>query len=187
MDAYVEIRDLYTRTANKKAVVNAFKKGLITANSYKLILGEDAPEKTLDEIKVEKVVLSKQMLAEYLDTHPLYSNCHGGEYAYYTVTEEKQNMFTRKFSAHMALVQAGVPDKMSWNAAGMPCEEWTDTECVQFIAQTNAYVTPLVAYQQHIEVDILACETAEAVNEIEINYGSLFTTEIPSGGDEVAE
>lgn len=181
MQAYEAIRQLYTRTGNETAVLNAFKKNLIDAEDYEKILGKMPPEKTLEEVKAAKVAESKQALSDYLDANPLKSKCHGNVLATYTVTEEKQNMFSRKFSAHMALEQAGVADVMTWNAAGQPCEEWTDAECIQFIAETNAYVTPLVSYQQHLEMDILACESAEAVNAIEIDYGSLFTTKIPTG------
>lgn len=187
LNSYETIRNLYIRTANVKAVLNAYKMRVISASEYKKILGEDAPGNPFDDMKAEKIALSKALLSDYLDTHPLNSNCHGGIYADYTVTEEKQNMFSRKFSAHMALVQAGIPDKMTWNAAGRPCEEWTDAECIQFIAETNAYVTPLVSYQQHLEVAISSCATENELNEIEIDYGSLITTYIPVGGDEVAQ
>lgn len=186
LNSYETIRNLYIRTANEKAVINAYKMRVISASEYKKILGEDAPGNPFDDMKAEKIALSKALLSDYLDTHPLNSNCHGGIYADYTVTEEKQNMFSRKFSAHMALVQAGIPDKMTWNAAGRPCEEWTDAECIQFIAETNAYVTPLVSYQQHLEVAISSCATENELNEIEIDYGSLITTYIPVG-DEVAQ
>ena len=115
--------------------------------------------------------MSKVNLADYLENNPLYSNCHGGEYKYYSVTEEKQNMFTSKYMAHQLLVAAGLPDVMTWNYTGGACEPWTAEECIQFIAEVNAYVVPLVAKQQHMEIDILAAKTLEELNEINIEFG----------------
>lgn len=121
--------------------------------------------------KRRKIYMSKVNLADYLENNPLYSNCHGGEYRYYSVTEEKQNMFTSKYMAHQLLVAAGLPDVMTWNYTGGACEPWTEEECIQFIAEVNAYVVPLVANQQHMEIDILAAKTLEELNEINIEFG----------------
>lgn len=174
-------RDLYVRTGNRAAVQLACSRGMISEEDCAKILGSDV---NLVVIKQERLVKqSRDLLAKFLEEHPLRSSCHGNTPAYYNVTEEKQNMFSRKFAAHSALVAAGINDVMTWNATGQPCEDWTDAECVQFIAEMNAYVTPLVKYQQHLEVAINACETSEALDEIEINYASLFTTTIPDEGD----
>ena len=170
---YEMIRQLYVNTANESVVLKAYQKGMITANDYERILGKVVPEKTLSGAKDAKLAQTTADLAAFLEANPLISSCHGGEAAAYTVTEDKQNMFSRKFSAHMALVQAGVPDVMTWNAAGQPCEEWTDAEAIQFIAESNAYITPLVSKQQHLEVEINACETVEAVEAIVIDYASV--------------
>ena len=73
--------------------------------------------------------------------------------------------------AHVSKQSAGIPDVMTWNAAGETCEVWTDSECIQFIVEMDAYVTPLVAKQQEIEIKIKEALTAEAVKAIEIPYG----------------
>lgn len=170
---YEIIRGLYTRTANEAAVLNAYYGKIITADEYELILGKTVPEKTLDGAKSHKINITKNALATYLEENPLVSSCHNGTPATYTITEDKQNMFSRKFSTHMAKKQAGMESTMTWNAAGQPCEPWTDEEALQFMAEADAYITPLVSYQQHLEVEINACTTVEEVEAIKINYASV--------------
>ena len=125
---------------------------------------------TLEEIKNKFILKSKENLSTYLENNPLYSNCHGGEYCYYTVTFEKQVQLTQKFTAHVTLIQAGIPDVLTWNCAGGICEEFTDEEIIQLIYEKNAYVTPLVSKQQHLEKDIVSCETKEELLEINIEF-----------------
>ena len=125
---------------------------------------------TLEEIKNKFILKSKENLSTYLENNPLYSNCHGGEYCYYTVTFEKQVQLTQKFTAHVALIQAGIPDVLTWNCAGGICEEFTDEEIIQLIYEMNAYITPLVSKQQHLEKDIVSCETKEELLEINIEF-----------------
>ena len=125
---------------------------------------------TLEEIKNKFILKSKENLSTYLENNPLYSNCHGGEYCYYTVTFEKQVQLTQKFTAHMTLIQAGIPDVLTWNCTGGVCEEFTDEEIIQLIYEMNAYITPLVSKQQHLEKDIVSCETKEELLEINIEF-----------------
>ena len=125
---------------------------------------------TLEEIKNKFILKSKENLSTYLENNPLYSNCHGGEYCYYTVTFEKQVQLTQKFTAHMTLIQAGIPDVLTWNCTGGLCEEFTDEEIIQLIYEMNAYITPLVSKQQHLEKDIVSCETKEELLEINIEF-----------------
>lgn len=113
---------------------------------------------------------SKMNLAQYLENNPMPSTCHNNTLAYYNVTSEKQAQFTSKFTAHQVLVQSGVEDVMTWNSTGSPCEPWTDAECIQFIGELNAYVTPLVSRQQHIEVELQQCKTIEELDKIDINF-----------------
>ena len=125
---------------------------------------------TLEEIKNKFILKSKENLSTYLENNPLYSNCHGGEYCYYTVTFEKQVQLTQKFTAHMTLIQAGIPDVLTWICTGGVCEEFTDEEIIQLIYEMNAYITPLVSKQQHLEKDIVSCETKEELLEINIEF-----------------
>ena len=120
------------------------------------------------EAKKQFILKSKENLAIYLDEHPLKSSCHGGKEQIYTVTLEKQSMFTSKYLAHTILTQCGSTERMTWNAQGQPCEEWLDYECLQFISEMNAYVTPLVSCQQHIEVEIREAKTIDQLKKISL-------------------
>ena len=124
--------------------------------------------KPLNELKKMFIEKSKQNLAKYLEDNPLRSSCHGGKEQIYTITLEKQNMFTSKYLAHTILAQCGSTERMMWNAQGKPCEEWLDYECLQFISEMNAYVTPLVSCQQHIEVEITEASSITELKTISL-------------------
>ena len=127
------------------------------------------PESTIDKIETELHYLKYGITWEkYLDEHPLKSSCHGGKEQIYTVTLEKQSMFTSKYLAHTILTQCGSTERMTWNAQGQPCEEWLDYECLQFISEMNAYVTPLVSCQQHMEVEIREAKTIDQLKTISL-------------------
>ena len=70
----------------------------------------------------------------------------------------------------MTLIQAGIPDVLTWNCTGGVCEEFTNEEIIQLIYEMNAYITPLVSKQQHLEKDIVSCETKEELLEINIEF-----------------
>ena len=131
---------------------------------------EPLPEPSLEELKANKIALSKTLLAKFLEDNPLKSSCHEGKEAYYNITQEKQNLLANSFSAHIIFVQKGIPDTMTWNDTGNVCEEWTDAECMQLLKEMKDCITLLVSKQQHIEIEIKACETAEEMEAIEINY-----------------
>jgi len=126
--------------------------------------------RTIEEIKQEKILLSKTMLEDFLKNNPLKSDCHGGVVGYYSVTEEKQSLLANNFLAHTLALQAGVPDIMAWNETEKGCTDWTDEETVTLILQMKTYVKPIIAKQQHLEIEINACETIEELNEIEVTY-----------------
>lgn len=136
------------------------------------MFAHDNPE-AVESRKNEKIAESKTLLAAFLEEHPIISSCHGSIEASYTITEEKQNQFIRKFTSHTIKIQAGIPDTMTWNAAGEECEPWTDEECIQFISEVDAHVTPLVAYQQSLEKMIRDCTTVADINAITIDYSSV--------------
>lgn len=130
-------------------------------------------ELSLDELKADKIKLSNELLAAYIEQHPLITDCHGNKIGVYTITEEKRNMFTSKYTAHIALQTAGINDIMTWNETGQPCEPWTDEECIQFIAEWNAVSTPLVSYQQETELEIKAADTKKKLDAIKLDYSKV--------------
>lgn len=50
--------------------------------------------------KVNKIALSKTLLAEYLENNPLHSTAHGGVEGIYSVTGEKQNLMMTNYATY---------------------------------------------------------------------------------------
>lgn len=136
----------------------------------KIIINYKIKQIDITELKKEKIEQSKLNLAEYLENNPLYSNCHGGEYDYYSVTQEKQNLLTSAYTSYMVLTQAGQTPVLTWNATGKPCEVWAVGEFIQLIAEIQAYVYPLIKKQQLMEVEINNCTKASELKEVNINF-----------------
>lgn len=136
---------------------------------------EPDPEPTTDEetlawAKRQKIDLSKTMLAEYLENHPITSSAHGGVPGVYSVTEEKQQLMALNYSTYQIKKAAGIDAVLTWNETGKECEVWTEVEFVQLIIEIEAYVKPLISKQQSYEEQIQSAETLKGVVDIEIVY-----------------
>jgi hypothetical protein len=64
----------------------------------------------------------------------------------------------------------GVPDCITWNESGKPCEVWTVEQAVQLSLEMKAFIRPLISLQQHMESDIMECTTQEEVLSINIEF-----------------
>ena len=127
---------------------------------------EKAQEKSLEECKEEKIVLSKLMLSEWLANNPmLYSDGN-----YYSVTEEKQSLLNSNLASYERATAAGIPYSLKWNSTGAECTEWEYTDLIALSLSIAAYVAPKVSTQQAVEVQIRACETKEEVDSVVISY-----------------
>ena len=127
---------------------------------------EKAQEKSLEECKEEKIVLSKLMLSEWLANNPmLYSDGN-----YYSVTEEKQSLLNSNLASYERATAAGIPYPLKWNSTGAECTEWEYADLIALSLSIAAYVAPKVSTQQAVEVQIRACETKEAVDGVVISY-----------------
>ena len=127
---------------------------------------EKAQEKSLEEYKEEKVVLSKLMLSEWLANNPmLYSDGN-----YYSVTEEKQSLLNSNLASYERATAAGIPYPLKWNSTGAECTEWEYADLTALSLSIAAYVAPKVSTQQAVEVQIRACETKEEVDSVVISY-----------------
>lgn len=127
---------------------------------------EKAQEKSLEECKEEKIVLSKLMLSEWLANNPmLYSDGN-----YYSVTEEKQSLLNSNLASYERATAAGIPYPLKWNSTGAECTEWGYTDLIALSLSIAAYVAPKVSAQQAVEVQIRACETKEEVDGVVISY-----------------
>lgn len=127
------------------------------------------PEIDLDAIKDEKVAETKSALKTYLEESPL-TWTDGNQY---NVTEEKQSLLTSQLALYQTATAAGQPYTLKWNTTGGVCTEWAYEDLAALALAIGAYVQPLVSYQQTKEVDIMNCETVEAVEAVVIDYGTL--------------
>jgi len=119
----------------------------------------------LFQIKQEKILQSKQELAEFLENNPLLYNNE-----YYSVTQEKQSLLTSAIAAYQLKVQAGIPATLKWNTTGDICREFTLEEITGLVVAITEYVQPRVEKQQALEVAINNCTTIEELDNIVIDY-----------------
>lgn len=120
--------------------------------------------------KVNKIALSKTLLAEYLENNPLHSTAHGGVEGIYSVTGEKQNLMMTNYATYQIEKTVDPNTKLKWNETGKSCIEWTEQEFLQLVLEIKAYVSPLVSYQQQLEEQIMNCTNQEELDGIVINY-----------------
>ena len=116
--------------------------------------------------KKEKIKESKELLANYLQSHPIVSTCHGNKEASYSITEEKQSLMVRALLMYQSKLEAGIEAELRWNSTGNECEVWTIEEFKQLMLEIDMTVTPLVSAQQKYENAVMACNTKEEVDEI---------------------
>lgn len=169
---FEQIKRNYNRGLWSKMMVNvAVQKGVITSAQYEEITGDPyspyIPAGTsLEDYKAAKIAESKGVLAEFLEEHPL-TYTDGNQYS---VTAEKQSLLTSALARYQIAVAAGQTPALKWNATGQECTEWTYENLAALALSIAAYVEPLVAQQQAIEVQIRSCETIEAVKAVNISY-----------------
>lgn len=120
----------------------------------------------LDVFKVDKIEMSKVMLAEWLENNPmLYTD---GKY--YSVTAEKQSLLNGNLASYERAKTVNVEYPLKWNSTGSECTPWEYTDLLTLSLTIAGYVAPKVSKQQEIELQIKACKTVDEVNEIVINY-----------------
>ncbi len=134
---------------------------------------EPTPEEIaimFQQSKLNKIALSKTMLAEYLENNPLHSSVHGGIEGIYSVTSEKQTLMMSQYMTYQIAKTIDPDTKLTWNETGKSCEEWTEEEFLQLILEIKSYVYPLVSYQQHVEEEIHKCNTQKELDLVIIDY-----------------
>lgn len=131
---------------------------------------EDSVKDIFKSSKNNKIALSKIELANFLENNPLFSTCHNKDGEYYSVTSEKQNFMMNQYLTYQVEKAINPNAKITWNASGDSCEEWTEEEFLQLIVEIKNYVQPIVSYQQLLEEQIRTCTSIEELEAIEINY-----------------
>ena len=130
-----------------------------------------------DQNKKDKVLLSKALLAAYLEDHPITSTAHGGVEGVYSVTSEKQSLMLSQYTTYKIEKSVDPDAKLRWNESGKSCQDWTEEEFLQLVLEIKAYVYPLVSYQQTVEEQITACTTQEMLDAIVIDFASVIKGE----------
>lgn len=126
--------------------------------------------KTLNELKLNTIKQSKINLAKYISNNPLYSEAHNKNGGYYNVDEDHQNRLDRNISSYNLAVSSGNQAILTWNETGENCEVWTLEEAIQLALEMRNYVAPLISMQQHLEKEIVRCETDKDVLNIDISF-----------------
>ena len=112
-------------------------------------------------------------MKEYLEGHPITSDCHGGVTGTYSITEEKQSLMTSQYTSYK-VEQTFNPDAvLKWNETGKTCEVLTEEEFLQLVLEVKYRVEPLVEYQRQYEKTVNECNTKEEVLAVELDYDSV--------------
>ena len=120
----------------------------------------------LNSEKSAKIIESKAKLAEWLEANPMQYT----DGKYYSVTAEKQALLNSNLASYERATQAGINYPLRWNAHSEECTEWTYEALVGLSLAIAAYVAPKVTLQQSIEIEINACESAEQLDKVVIDY-----------------
>ena len=120
----------------------------------------------LDALKADKIEMSKQLLAEWLENNPM-TYIDG---KMYSVTSEKQALLNGNLASYERAKTVGVEYPLKWNSTGSECTPWDYTDLLTLSLTIAGYVAPKVSKQQEIELQIKACETVDEINEIVIDY-----------------
>ena len=165
---YSNISKLYTEGyLNEEQLVNAIIKNFITTDEYVEIKGSE--EDALNGIKAACIAKTKTDLETYLATHP-YTTEDGKSYS---VTFEKQTLLANEIASYQLATAAEQPYQLTWNTTGDECTNMTIEEMTALALAINAYVKPLISYQQTQEVAIRNAATIEAVLAINTDYTSV--------------
>lgn len=126
--------------------------------------------KTLDEIKQNLILLSKENLQKYLNINPLFSKVHDPNGEYYNVDEDHQNRLNANLSTYELAVKMGVTPILTWNATGKSCEVWSIDQLAKLALEIKSYVAPLISMQQHMEEDIQNSSTKEDALKVNVKF-----------------
>lgn len=148
--------------------------GRIQALEEKVSPSINESSMTLDEYKEYKIVESKTLLKEYLETHPITSTAHGGEEGTYSITEEKQNLMMQSYVTYQ-IEKSVNPETatLKWNQTGEECTEFTEEEFLTLVMEIKTRVYPLVSYQQSIEKQIMLASDKETIAAMTYSYDDI--------------
>lgn len=134
------------------------------------LIDDDMPNDKLPVAKKELIELSKSLLAEFLLNNPLKSSVKDDKEKYYNVTSEKQNLLYSNIATYQVAQQLGMSFPLEWNSMGEVAKPWTIEEMMKLFIEIKAYVSPIIAQQQEIEIVINNCKSIEELQKVNIEY-----------------
>lgn len=134
------------------------------------MIDDDVPNDKLPVAKKELIELSKSLLAEFLLNNPLKSSVKDDKEKYYNVTSEKQNLLYSNIATYQVAQQLGMSFPLEWNSMGEVAKPWTIEEMMKLFIEIKAYVSPIIAQQQEIEIVINNCKSIEELQKVNIEY-----------------
>ena len=165
---YSNISKMYQEEyITKEQLINALIKQFITVDEYKEICGSD--ELAIDGIKTACIAKTKADLEDYLASHP-YTTEDGKSYS---VTFEKQTLLANEIASYQLATAAKQPYQLTWNTTGDECVNFTIEEITVLALAINAYVKPLISYQQAQELAIKEASTIDEVLAVNTDYASV--------------
>ena len=127
---------------------------------------------SLDDIKVEAIAETKELLTVALETPVEFNGKR------YSVTLEKQNLLSAQLGLFGLNTQAGTPVPLHWNATGEPCEQWDFPDLLALSNRIAMHVTPLAQLQREAEMEINKCKTEEKVRAAITEYAAALSSGI---------
>ena len=134
------------------------------------LIDDEIPDDKLPVAKKELIELSKSLLAEFLLNNPLKSSVKDDKEKYYNVTSEKQNLLYSNIATYQVAQQLGMSFPLEWNSMGEVAKPWTIEEMMKLFIEIKAYVSPIIAQQQEIEIVINNCKSIEELQKVNIEY-----------------
>lgn len=119
----------------------------------------------LECLKFERLALVDQRLAEHLATHPVEVN--GKQYS---VAEGDYMDLLTAYVAYTFMSGLGQPVPLEWYAIDGVCHSCTQEEFSQILAAVIGAVLPAKQKQKAIRAQIVAAQSEEEVNTVEIEF-----------------
>lgn len=124
----------------------------------------------LNQRKEDLINLSKDMLSEFLSSHPLISNAYMGQEGVYSITKDKQNQMHDTYSRYQSMKTVNPNTKLHWNETGKVSKEWKEEDFLLLMSEVDEYVRPYVIRQQELELEIKDAKNFDLLESIIISY-----------------
>lgn len=127
---------------------------------------------TLDELKSKKIQEIKDSSDAWRESHPLYSNCHDGNYDYYSIDEETENILISHLLS-FSMEQNAVSEILttSWMNNDNVCSYgWTLYELQTLSSQMRAVIKPHLDIVQSLIAKVKNGESKDDIRAVKIEF-----------------